>query len=143
MAATRRRRALRITRRAEMSSGIDPAGMSASITNAAPPATIERCGGDDDGLGDEPGEERATPRPERLEHAVEGQAFDGEEHEEQRHHHGRDGDGRANDLVERRALLAHTGDVVDRFGDRQRDWTATPDCIVDLGGGLGRHRRQR
>ena len=73
-----------------MSSGIEPAGISASIAERGAAGDDRRRGGDDDGLGDESGEERATARPERLEHAVQGEAFDGEQGEEQRHHHGRD-----------------------------------------------------
>ena len=80
-------------RRAEMSSGIEPGGITrVEQRTPAPPATIDGDGGDDDGLDDEAGEQRATARPDRLEHPVEAEALDGEQGEEQRHHDDRDGD---------------------------------------------------
>ena len=63
---------------------------------------------DDDGLQHDAAEQRARPRADRLEHAVETDAFDGEEREEQRDDHDRDHEGDADDLVEHRTLLAFT-----------------------------------
>ena len=90
----------------EMSRGIEPGGMTASRSSARP-------AGDDDGdrgrrrpLGRRRRRRASAAGADRLEHAVQGDAFDGEQGEEQRDDDDRDHDGHADDLVERRALLA-------------------------------------
>ena len=91
---------------------------SRTTANADPIATaIER---DHHRLDHHAGEQGARLRADGLEDAVETDAFDGEEREEECHHDDRDGQRHADDLVEHRPLLSHAADRVCRLGLRHR-----------------------
>ena len=119
-AATSRSTTLRMMRAGVTSNGIDPAGITRSRITTSVPAISAAIGGDDHGLGDEPGEDRRRLGTERLQDAVQTGALHGEEREEQPDHHQGDRDRHTDDLIERVLLLGHPGNRRDRLVDRVR-----------------------
>ena len=114
------RTALVTIRRGEMSSGIEPGGITRVEEQGQAAGDDDGHRGHDDRLHDEAGEQRSTPRADRLQDAVEAEAFHREQGEEQGDDDDGDGDRHADDLVERRALLLHARDGVDGLGDGER-----------------------
>ena len=113
--------------------GIEPAGISASRTTTRRRRSTEATSVTTTAWSDDAGEERARAGADRLQHAVERRALDGEQREEQRDHDEGDHDRHADDLVEDRSLLRR------RRGSRRspRRWCS------DVGGAAGGARRSR
>ena len=100
--------------------GIEPEGMHGGERERRCDTDRRRDQRHDQGLQQDAGEEDPGARADRLEHAVEADALDGDQGEEEPHHDERDDDGDPDDLVEDGLLLRDARQRVDRLRDRQR-----------------------